>query len=485
MQRLLRLGMLLSAWAGIAPARLEADSDASAERPPNIVLIISDDHGWTDYSFMGHAHLRTPHLDRLARESCTFRRGYVPSSLCCPSLASILTGLYPHQHRITSNDPPLPADEPVHDPRSDKAFHEGRKVMNRHLEAVPTLPRLLAARGYLSLQTGKWWHGEYRRGGFTHGMTRGERHGDDGLKIGRATLQPIYDFIADARKKEKPFFVWYAPMMPHSPHTPPERLLAKYQTKTASPHVARYWAMVEWFDETCGTLLAHLDRQGLADNTIVVYVTDNGWIQNPEQPRSAPKSKQSPYDGGLRTPIMVRWPGRVKPRMSDDLALSIDLAPTLLAAAGLKPPAELQGVNLLDEGAAAMRKAIFGECFTHNAVDLNAPARNLRWRWIVEGDWKLIAPDAQNEPAAHAELYNLDKDPHETKDLSAEQPDKVQQLRRKLDAWWNPRLASDNLPATHWRTQSKTSGSQKHDGTALRTASIHLSRNSRSREEID
>ena len=97
--------------------------------------------------------------------------------------------------------------------------------MNRHLEAVPTLPRLLAEAGYVSLQTGKWWQGNYSRGGFTHGMTKGERHGDVGLDIGRQTMQPIYDFIAKAERDKKPFFVWYAPMMPHHPHNPPQRIV--------------------------------------------------------------------------------------------------------------------------------------------------------------------------------------------------------------------------------------------------------------------
>ena len=205
--------------------------------------------------------------------------------------------------------------------------------MNRHLEAVPTLPRLLAEAGYVSLQTGKWWQGNYSRGGFTHGMTKGERHGDVGLNIGRQTMQPIYDFMATARRDEKPFFVWYAPMMPHQPHNPPQRMLDKYAHVAPSLEVAKYWGMVEWFDETVGDLLKHLDEQKLSENTIVIFVTDNGWITDPKTGSYAPKSKQSQYDGGVRTPIMVRWPGHVKPQRSDALASSLDIAPTLLAAA--------------------------------------------------------------------------------------------------------------------------------------------------------
>ena len=117
----------------------------------------------------------------------------------------------------------------------------------------------------------------------SHGeQSRGGRHGDEGLDIGRQTMQPIYDFISMAREQKKPFFVWYAPMLPHDPHNPPERLLAKYRDLTPSIHVARYWAMCEWFDETCGELLDYLDREGLADNTIVAFVVDNGRVQDPD-----------------------------------------------------------------------------------------------------------------------------------------------------------------------------------------------------------
>src|SRR4030095_9560260 len=184
-------------------------------------------------------------------------------------------------------------------------FREGRRVMNGFMERAATLPRVLAAQGYLSFQTGKWWQGHFKSGGFTHGMSLGDedhggRHGDLGLRIGREGTQPTFDFIAMAQVEKKPFLVWYAPMLPHQPHTAPERIIEKYKSAAPSLHVARYWANVEWFDETCGQLLDFLNKQGLAENTIVAYVTDNGWIQDPTAAKYAPKSKQSPYDGGLR-----------------------------------------------------------------------------------------------------------------------------------------------------------------------------------------
>ena len=411
----------------------------AADTPPNVVLIVSDDHGWADYGFMGHPHVRTPHLDKLAAQSATFRRGYVPSSLCCPSLATLITGLYPHQHKVTSNDPPAPAGMKPGEFQKTKAFLDGREVMTQHLEAVPTLPWLLAKRGYVSLQTGKWWQGDYARGGFTHGMTKGHRHGDAGLDIGRKTMQPIFDFVGEAKRGGKPFFVWYAPMLPHTPHNPPDELLAKYKAKAPSLPVAKYWAMIEWFDRTCGQLLDHLEKEKLADNTVVVYVADNGWIQDPAGPLSV-RSKRTPYDAGLRTPILVRWPGKVKPRMSDDLASSTDVAPTILAAAGLTPTPPMPGVSLLDEAAVKQRKALFGACFTHNAVDLNVPAKNVQHRWATDGRWKLIVPHqyAGKDGPSKVELYDLAADPAEEKDVSAANPGRVASLRAALDGWWDP-----------------------------------------------
>ncbi len=400
----------------------------SADKPPNVVLILGDDQAWTDFGFMGHSVIRTPHLDKLASQSLVFTRGYVPTSLCRASLATIITGLYPHQHALTSNDPPQGTD---------------RGLMLKHIQRHATLPRLLGERGYQSLQTGKWWEGHPKLGGFTHAMTHGDpqrrgRHGDEGLAIGRQGLEPIYSFIRECG--EKPFFVWYAPMMPHSPHTPPERILTHYESKAPTPFVAKYWAMCEWFDETCGELLAFLDERGLAENTLVLFVTDNGWIQSPDNPRFAPKSKLSPYDGGLRTPIMVRWPGKVSPRRDEvSLASSIDLTPTALAACGLKPSDEMPGLDLLQAAAGKPlpREAVFGGIFTHDAVDIDQPAANVQYRWCVEGHTKLILPRNSTQLP---ELYDLAADPHETRNLAAERKETVARLTQRIEAWWSANL---------------------------------------------
>lgn len=405
--------------------------------PPNVVFIVADDMGYADYGCQGHPHVRTPHLDRLASQSRFFPRGYVVNSLCRPSLATILTGLYPHQHRITSNDPPIPPGVKKNQAERDPTFLADRQRMIANIDRVATLPRTLATLGYASFQTGKWWEGNFQRGGFTEGMSAGGRHGDKGLDIGRVSLEPMFDFVDRSTAAGKPFFLWYAPMLPHTPHDPPERLLDHYRALTPSLPLARYWAMCEWFDETCGELLAFLDRKQLADNTLVVYITDNGWIQQPDGNGYAPKSKQSPNEGGLRTPIFLRLPGRISPRRSDALAQSIDLAPTVLKLVGLPVPAELPGVDLLDDAAVARRETLFGECFEHNAVDLDRPARSLRWRWCVSGNWKLIVPHAPNV-VGPVELYDVRADAGETQNRAAEQPEVVARLQRELDRWWRP-----------------------------------------------
>jgi arylsulfatase A-like enzyme len=411
--------------------------------PPNVVMIIGDDQAWTDYSFMGSKNVRTPHLDKLASGSLVFERGYVPSSLCRPSLATMATGLFPHQHGIMSNDPPYPPGVRPADRMKNEQYLNDRAAMVKKFESSPNLATLLGGHGYVSHQSGKWWEGNSCRCGFTEGMTHGDpakggRHGDEGLKIGRRGLQPVFEFLDKAKRDAKPFYLWYAPMMPHSPHNPPERLLKKYTPKTKSIHVARYWAMCEWFDETIGALLAKLDQNGQSNNTIVVYLHDNGWIQNPDSPNYAPRSKQSPYDGGLRTPIIIRWPGRVNAERSAAPASSIDLAPTLLRAVGLKPTPDMTGVDLLNREAVGKRDSIFGEVFLHTAVDLEKPKPNLRYRWVIEGRWKLIMPNREVEPNHPVELFDLIDDPTESKNLAVVVPERVASLSNKLDQWWKP-----------------------------------------------
>ena len=432
---------------------------AAESSQPNIVFIISDDHAWMDYGFMGHAKVETPNLDRLAKRSALFSRGYVPTALCRPALATFASGLYTHQHKISGNDPALLPDMPAKGGKQrgePSEYARLREKLIAQMDRQPTIAKLLGQQGYLSHQSGKWWEGSYQRGGFTHGMTRGfpqpgGRHGDDGLKIGREGMTPIFDFIDLAVGQKKPFFIWYAPFMPHTPHTPPQRLFDKYKRKgVQSDFVANYYAMIEWFDETCGQLLDRIETKGLTNDTLVVYIADNGWIQQENAQGFAPRSKQSPYEAGIRQPTLFSWPGVIQPgNRGEQLCSSIDIVPTALAAARIDRPKNLPGHNLLPvlkSGRATPRDTVFGETFAHDIANIDKPEASLVHRWVIEGKWKLLltydgAVSARYDSAnprteLRPQLFDLLADPHEKKNLASQQAQTVARLASKIEQWW-------------------------------------------------
>ena len=311
------VGFAAGAWAERAAAERRAR--------PNFVWIIADDQAYTDFGFMGNHLVQTPHLDRLAEQSARFPRGYLPASVCRPSLASLLTGLYQHQHQIHFNHPPH---------KLGAARHEADYLIRR----VRTLPRMLKRAGYTSFQTGKFWEGHYRNAGFDEGMTLGGEHwimpalgwrkahgnGDAGLLIGRRTMQPIADFL-DCHGEE-PFFLWYAPVLPHTPHNVAEKYLKPYRDNPEVPELmVRYYASITRFDDTVGQLMSMLRQRHLVRNTLFVFVVDNGWLPNPSDPsRLDPRTKTSPYEFGVRTPVLLRWDGHIKPATHRELVSSLD-----------------------------------------------------------------------------------------------------------------------------------------------------------------
>jgi len=419
---------------------------AQAAKPPNIVFLLSDDQQWTDYGFMGHPDIQTPHLDKLASEGLLFRHGYLASPICRPSLASMVTGLHPFSHGVTGNDVIKNQDR-------NEADRPLREIFYKN----PTFIKALTDNGYLAHQSGKWWEGTWEDGGFTHGMKSdpNARHGrGKSISIGRKGLEPVTDFIDMAVAEDKPFFVWYGVFLPHTPHNPPKRLLDKYTQEGRAQDVAKYYAMCEWMDETCGELLGHLDKKGIRDNTLIFYICDNGWAprsvrsDDPHQKKFsdyALRTKASPFNGGIRTPIMISWPGKVVPADDPNLAHSLDIYPTLMAAAGLESPDNLPGINLLDEKARTERKAVFGSVHASHNISVGNPDETLLYLWCVSGDWKLMIRYKGKDEARHSvinswdtkpmRLYNLKKDPHETNELSEQHPDKVAELRKKIEAW--------------------------------------------------
>jgi uncharacterized sulfatase len=374
------------------------------DKRPNVVLIISDDHSYPEYGWMGHPHIKTPLIDKLATEGLTFQRGYVTNSVCGPSLTTMLTGLYVHQHRRTTN-------------------HGGvDKTMLGLFMKCPRMPAILGEAGYVSYQGGKFWQGRSTNAGFAEGEN-GAR------KVGRETMQPIYDFIDRAEEQQKPFFVWYAPYIPHSPHTPPQKHLDAYSHITdAEPrHLAKY-AMISWLDETCGQLLDHLQRQGLRENTLIMYIVDNG-----VGVRGGRGGKSKAYEGGVRTPVIIHWPDHVRPKMDNTTPVSaVDVAPTILSACGIEPPAEMAGINLLDADAVARREAVFSAEFGGLKRDPHDPTMNCLSRTCFRNEWKLIL-----RRDGSAELYDVVADGLEEDDLAAIRPDLVAQMTKLINQWWN------------------------------------------------
>ncbi|MGB0258869.1 MAG: sulfatase-like hydrolase/transferase, partial [Coraliomargarita sp.] len=398
-------------WAGSLLA-------ATAERP-NVVFLLSDDQGWLDYGFMGHPHVQTPNLDQLASEGLIYERGYVTAPLCRPSLNSIVTGVYPHQTAVRGNDPAMPGvtkKERKSNPELKERGRALREAMTASVVNAPSMVKQLHANGYATLQTGKWWEGNPLDHGFTDAMTKGGRAGDAGLKIGRETMKPIYDFVAKAQQNEQPFFIWYGVYLPHSPHDAPDRIYNRFKDIAPNEPTARYWANIAWLDETCGQLIDHLKEKGLYDNTLFVYTCDNGWVPDAKNVGKYTRSKREPVEAGVRTPIFLTHKNGVQAlRDTETLASNIDIAPTILKACGIVPDPRMTGLDLRDPKALAQRDRIFIDVYEHDIhVDkVSDPDSDLVARVVVDGWDKLIArPD-------NKELYDLKNDPDDRKDIAA------------------------------------------------------------------
>ena len=450
-----------------------AVSGLAAERP-NMVYIISDDQTWSDFGFMGNERVHTPNLDKLAAQSLRFPNAYLPSSVCRPSLVTLLTGLYPHQHGVFFNHGP-PGNAGYSRMESATGYVAARGTEFELIRKVPTLPRLLAEEaGYRCLQTGKFWEGHWRNGGFTEGMTTftapplsqtyggvrtlasGERvahgNGDHGLAIGRETIEPITDFITDCKKTGTPWLVWYAPYLPHQPHDSPGRyyeIARRYAG--VREHELPYYASIAQFDDTVGQLIDFVEKTSDLSRTVFVFVSDNGWSPSTTPEKSRPvefaqtkTSKRSPFDEGVRSPILIRWDGVIAPATRTDLVSSIDIVPTLLKAAGLtgRARAGMPGVDLLGEP--ERDRAVFGEIYPGDATTLDEPGRDIAYRWVRKGRHKLIVTHGEKPAGGYLKgdaLFDVVADPSEQHDLIDDpaQEATVRELREILDGWWDGR----------------------------------------------
>lgn len=438
------------------------ESDSPPKSPPNVVVILADDQSYRDFGFLGNQIVHTPHLDAFAGMAARYPNGYVPMSVCRPSLATILTGLYPHQHGIHFNHPP-PGLNAMRE-QTAMEYQRTRAATDRMITRVPTLPRILARHGYRCLQTGKHWEGSYRTAGFTDGMTlarparqlgpvTGTRqqangewvahgNGDAGLMIGRETMQPIDDFLSE-HAGQSPFLIWYAPFLPHTPFDAPQQFHLPYTDKNVPLHLKPYYAEITRFDATVGDLLASLKRHRVADNTLIVFASDNGFRPDKNKhERQNHKSKLSSFEDGLRTPILIYLAGKTNAADHNQLVSTTDLLPTILSALGLSDEvtAGMQGMDLMPSARGELKlptRPAFGAIYPNDATELDSPGTDVRARWVRSNDHKLILPGPGKSPIGPF-LFDLSADPNEINNLidKNDQTQRIQTLKNLLDNWW-------------------------------------------------
>ncbi len=323
-----------------------------AKSPPNIVLIIADDVSWNDFGCYGNEVVKTPNIDRLAREGLRFDNVYVTASSCSPSRCSIISGKYPHSNGAAELHTPLPGTE------------------------IP-FPLLLRQNNYYTAQAGKWHMGEDTYRAFDRNTDKkfGFDNGDGGQNYWVSCLKE--------RPKNKPFFFWLASYDAHRSwgadtfhitHNPQEVTVPVYYADTPETRedIASYYNEIARFDYYVGKVRNELEEQGVIDNTVIIVMADNG--------RPFPRDKTRVYDSGMKTPFIVFWPEGITHRgaSSSSLISAVDIAPAILDIAGIKPPEEYQGISFLPvikNPLAEMRNVVFSE---HNWHDYEAHERMAR-----------------------------------------------------------------------------------------------------------
>jgi len=424
-------------WLGAVLASVAAESPSPARRP-HLLVIMVDDLGWGDLGCYGAPDLRTPHLDRLAAEGLRFTRFRANSSVCSPTRAALLTGRYPDQVGVPGVI------------RTDPANTWG------YLSAAPTVAEHLREAGYATALVGKWHLGlsspntPNERGfaefhGFLGDMMddvwHHRRHGQNYLRRNAEVIAPeghVTDLFtgwaqaflesrAAAGPEAAPFFLFLSYTAPHDPIQPPPEWVARVEARESgiTPARAKLAAFIEQLDDGVGRVLATLQERGLADDTLVIFTSDNGG-RTDLGARNGPHrgAKGSMYEGGLAVAALARWPGRIAPGTTTDaLALTMDLAPTLLEVAGLPPSADLDGVSLspLLHGRPqpGLERPVY---FVRREGGLPFGGKTIEA--VRVGDWKLL----QNSPFEPLQLFNLAEDPMEERNLAGSEPARMREL---------------------------------------------------------
>jgi uncharacterized sulfatase len=422
----------------------------SPAKKPNIVFILADDLGWHQLGCYGSKFYETPNLDRLAAEGMRFTDAYAAACVCSPTRASIMTGEYPARPHLTD-------------------FIKGKSPKDRKLltpDWTPYLPmeqvtiaEALKAAGYTCGHFGKWHLNKDKDYKLGRPMDPGSQGFDDVLTTHKARKGPKSPYENDwqhvrqiteratafiEQNKDKPFFCYITHNTIHRPEIEKEELIAKYRKKPDADNDEKYGhnnptqaAMLETLDKSVDTVLKKLDAVGLSKNTIVVFFSDNGHL-GPKDSKPLRGSKADLYEGGIRVPMIVRWPGVVKPGSLCHVPVtSVDFFPTLLETTGVKvtdPAVDGESLMpLLKQTGKIKRDAIYFH-YPHYHGQSIAPCGAVR-----RGDYKLIewfekSIDGTDTPGA-LELFNLTRDLNEQHNLVNLMPQKAAELYNKLKAW--------------------------------------------------
>lgn len=468
---------------------LSAPGEApAANSRPNFVVIFVDDLGWMDLSCQGSKLYRTPNVDRLAEEGIRFTNGYAACAVCSPTRAALQTGRYPSRIGVTDWIRSRFQRGNLGTPDQNPTEYVGGP--NRKLLCPPnpfwmeseevTIAEILHDAGYETGYIGKWHLGDdewyptgqgytANRGGCDYGqppsyfdpfnqpkhrheMIRAGIPGLPGRKPGQyLTHREAEEAVELIRAwKDKPFYLQVSHYAVHTPIQAIEEVTAKYRDRATSEVNAKYAAMVESFDDSTKAILDTLDELGLAENTVVLFTSDNGGLDNGGRPTdNAPlrSGKGYPYEGGIRVPFIVRWPGVIPSgATSNEPVCSIDVMPTLVEAAGLELPKDraIDGLSLVGHAKSAGQKSLGrDELLWHFPHYRHAPGP---YSIIRKGDWKLIRWDE-----GISELYNLNSDLAESKNLTSSEPQKHSELNERLDALLDETDAKRPRPNPAWR----------------------------------
>lgn len=431
----------VAAWLGATPR-----ATAQPARP-NVVLILVDDLGWTDFACYGSDLHETPNVDRLARDGMRFTQAYSSCTVCSPTRASLLTGKYPARLHVTDWIPGMmPANPKMLVPDWTKYL----------ALSETTFADVFRSNGYATVSLGKWHLGGPDYYPEKHGFDRNIGGTDlpqppvgyfAPWKIDTLTEGKPGDYLTDRLgdeavryldgHKDKPFFLYFPHYGVHTPIQGRADLVEKYRRKLRpglGHHNPAYAAMVESVDDTVGRIRKALDDLGVADRTIVIVTSDNGGRVPTTSNKPLRVGKGSCYEGGVRVPLIAFWPGVTKAGSVCDVpVITADLYPTLLEMAGLKdaPGHSPDGVSLapLLRGTGGLRRDALFWHYPHHQHYQEGGA--MPYSAVREGDFKLI----EQLDDDRVELYNLRDDPGEHHDLATEQPQTAERLRQRLHAW--------------------------------------------------